>query len=128
MTHTARCCCGACVVEVEGEPVFNALCHCDDCRRRTGSAFGWSIYVRDDQIVRRDGDYGVYSPAPTPNTRRFFCRACGTTLLWSSPDFMAGCTGIAGGAFADPPAPALSARGAQRQPWVRLPEGWPEAP
>ena len=36
----ARCCCGRLSVRVRGEPVINGLCHCDDCRRRTGSALG----------------------------------------------------------------------------------------
>ena len=60
MTRTARCCCEACELVVEGEPVLNAICHCDNCKRRTGSAFGWSAYFPDAQVVVQTGKFGVY--------------------------------------------------------------------
>ena len=63
MTAKAICCCNACSVEVEGELVLNAICHCANCKRRTGSAFGWSVYVADSQVVRRDGEFRVYDIA-----------------------------------------------------------------
>jgi len=40
VTRKALCCCGACSIEVEGDPAINAICHCANCKRRTGSAFG----------------------------------------------------------------------------------------
>jgi len=46
----ARCSCGQLSLEVEGEPVLNALCYCTDCRRRTGSAFGWQAYFLEAQV------------------------------------------------------------------------------
>ncbi|WP_444972210.1 GFA family protein [Zooshikella harenae] len=36
---TAECCCGACTVSVQGNPVILAICHCKNCKKRTGSAF-----------------------------------------------------------------------------------------
>lgn len=42
MVRTATCCCGQTSIEVSGEPVFHCVCHCDNCKRRTGSAFGVS--------------------------------------------------------------------------------------
>jgi hypothetical protein len=35
-----RCCCGALRAEVTGEPPRVGVCHCMECQRRTGSAFG----------------------------------------------------------------------------------------
>ena len=40
MVRRAVCCCGQATIEVEGEPAIHAVCHCDNCKRRTGSAFG----------------------------------------------------------------------------------------
>ena len=60
MTRKASCCCGACTIEVEGEPVLNALCHCANCRRRTGSAFGWSAYFADEAVTTQTGEFGLY--------------------------------------------------------------------
>ncbi len=40
MTRTAQCFCKAVAVTVEGDPEPQGICHCDDCKRRTGTAFG----------------------------------------------------------------------------------------
>jgi len=40
MTRTATCCCGSASITVKDDPILNGICHCNDCKRRTGSAFG----------------------------------------------------------------------------------------
>ena len=102
MTRKATCCCGACSIAVEGEPRLNALCHCANCKKRTGSAFGWSAYFADDQILGRTGDFRVYEIAGANPQHRWFCAACGSTLFWKV-GWQPLQTGIAGGCFADPP-------------------------
>ncbi|WP_449090106.1 MULTISPECIES: GFA family protein [unclassified Rhizobium] len=37
----ARCASGQLSITTEGEPVKISACHCRECQRRTGSAFGW---------------------------------------------------------------------------------------
>src|SRR5258708_40282846 len=81
MTRKATCCCGACSIEVEGEPDLNALCHCGNCKKRTGSAFGWSAYFADGQVAARNGDLLVYEIAGATRPRRLFSAACGSTLV-----------------------------------------------
>lgn len=129
MTRKAVCCCGACAIEVEGEPVLNGICHCDNCKRRTGSAFGWSAYFADDRIVARSGEMQRYELRHMA-AERFFCAACGTTLYWRSETFMPGRTGVAGGCFTTAPlgAPSLTATDAKRCAWLTLPEGWLASP
>jgi hypothetical protein len=123
MMRVARCCCQACSVEVEGEPTLNAVCHCDSCKRRTGSAFGWSAYFRDEDIKARHGELATYTFKGPPEGRRWFCPTCGSTVMWEGGD---GQTGFAGGCFASTPLPEpnISARDAQRCAWVSLPEHW----
>lgn len=124
MTRKASCSCRAASIVVEGEPVVNGLCHCSDCRRRTGSAFGWSTYFRDDQVRSREGDLQRRTlPAPF-DQERFFCAGCGTTLWWTSA-FMPGHVGVAGGCFAKPRLgpPTLTVANDQRCAWLTLPEG-----
>ena len=118
--RTARCACGACQVEVEGEPISSGLCSCDNCKRRTGAPFGWSVYFRDEQVGRIDG------PLTTLEGwgKRWFCSACGSTLYWKSfGAWRPGQTGFAGGCFADPtlPPPTIAVRCAQAMPWVHYP-------
>ena len=37
--HTASCRCGQLRASVTGEPVRVSVCHCLNCKKRTGSAF-----------------------------------------------------------------------------------------
>ena len=103
---------------MEGEPTLNAVCNCQSCKRRTGSAFGWSAYFPNDGIKDRRGELRAYEIKGAN---------CGTTMIWQSADFMPGQTGFAGGCFADTPLPEpnLSAYDDLRCGWVTLPEAWP---
>jgi hypothetical protein len=76
MTRTASCACGSLTAACEGEPVRISICHCLDCQRRTGSAFGAAAFfpreaVRTDgpsQVFERAADSGAFAdpafPAP----------------------------------------------------------------
>lgn len=126
----AVCCCGDCSIAVEGEPALNAICNCASCKKRTGSAFGWSAYFPDDRVVAKTGELKVYSKRGEAGYDRFFCARCGTTLYWKSFAFLADHVGVAGGCFADDPIPApmMSASDSGRCAWVTLPSEWPKAP
>jgi hypothetical protein len=126
VTRTARCCCGASSITVEGEPTLNGICHCTSCRRRTGSAFGWSAYFPDDKVLAKTGEMRLYAKDGDTGYNRFFCARCGTTLYWKSFGFLSDQTGIAGGCFVDDPLPSpnLSAQDKDRCAWLALPEDW----
>jgi hypothetical protein len=126
MTRTARCCCGDCTITVEGEPTLNGLCHCTSCRKRTGSAFGWSVYFPDGKVIAKSGEMRVFAKDGDAGYNRSFCARCGTTLYWKSFGFLPDQTGIAGGCFVDDalPEPSLSAQDKDRCAWLDLPEGW----
>jgi hypothetical protein len=125
MTRKASCCCGACSVAVEGDPALNALCHCSNCKQRTGSAFGWSAYFDNGRIQAAGGELKVYRIEGTNPQRRWFCATCGTTLLWKV-DRWPEQTGIAGGCFVDPPLPEPTATVSNngRCAWLGLPADW----
>lgn len=128
MKRVATCCCGEAAIEVEGEPEIHGVCHCDNCKRRTGSAFGISVYYKSENIVSKKGGLSCYSFHGRQDKslqQRYFCSACGTTLFWqlsSSPDL----TGIAGGCFAENrlSEPTYSASCNSKLPWVKLPWRW----
>jgi hypothetical protein len=117
------CACGAAQLEVEGAPLFSGVCHCDNCKRRTGSAFGWSVYVRDEQIVDRSGEFAAFEVRE--GQTRHFCARCGATLYWKV-DAFGSMTGIAGGCFGDDAAmtPSATVNNDQRLHWVGLPDDW----
>ena len=106
--------------------MLNGICNCISCRRRTGSAFGWSAYFSDDKVVAKKGQLNTYAKSGDMGYDRFFCANCGTTLYWKSFGFMPDCTGVAGGCFVDNPLlpPNLSAQDKDRCAWLGLPEDW----
>ena len=122
---TGTCCCGASQITVSGPPAFGAICHCDDCRRRSGSAFGWSTYFPDGQVSQPDGDLAEYSPKVDAPQTRWFCRSCGTTLAWRTGRFP-GLVGVAAGAFVEEPLPppAITNNASACVEWLTLPADW----
>lgn len=77
------CLCGAVKYEVEGEPVRVAQCHCDDCRRATGSAFATNIFVEEKNLKILYGSTSSYQHiADSGNTMtKEFCPICGSQLF-----------------------------------------------
>src|SRR4051812_43003189 len=99
MIRTAACRCRACTVEFDGQPVINQICHCTDCKRRTGGPCGWTAVFREAQLLARRGDFSVYNSSGTAGpTANSFCSQCGTTLLFI-PSHFPGVVGCAGGCF-----------------------------
>jgi len=100
MNHSAVCCCGKVSLVIQGQPIVKAICHCNDCKKRTGSAFGISIYVKNSQVTETQGSTSVYEVDTDVQQQRFFCTNCGTTIYWKVSNFP-DLTGIAGGCFTD---------------------------
>ena len=123
MKH-AQCSCGRLRATCAGEPRLVSICHCDSCRRRTGSAFGIAAFY-SREAVAVSGESRAFtrdSDAGHPVTFHF-CPHCGASVWWEpsrKPDTIA----IGAGAFADPalPMPAQSVADARRYPWIEFPE------
>src|SRR5258707_343234 len=83
MERTAECHCGSLKVIASGEPERVYLCHCQACRRRTGTAFHFGASYPKDQ-VRLEGERKIYERgADSGNRIRFyFCPNCGSNLYW----------------------------------------------
>jgi len=128
MHRTATCACGITTLSVNGEPEIYGICHCADCKRRTGSAFGISAYFPKTEVTRLKGEtlvYPFHHAELKHDQERHFCKTCGTTLFWyisTLPDMI----GVAGGCFTDDSLgePKLSVTHSQKAPWVFLPDGW----
>ena len=107
---------------------MHGVCHCENCKRRTGSAFGISAYFDRSAVVETRGQTKAYCLTHSSGQHeqaRHFCINCGTTLFWfvsTLPDKI----GIAGGCFAGQamPDPTYSVSDAKRERYVSLPEKW----
>lgn len=128
MQHKAQCACGATSITVSGVPEIYGVCHCTNCKRRTGSAFGISSYFKRSDVVLQVGatsTYAFHHQAQNHDQERHFCSCCGTTLFWYNsalPELL----GIAAGCFGEglPGDPALSVTHSKKYSWVQLPESW----
>src|SRR5258708_116465 len=103
-TRHAACCCGQLRVIAEGEPVRISVCHCLQCQRRTGSAFGFSAHYPREQIASIEGRSSRFvrvGDSGKPITFHF-CPDCGTTVYWGPHSER---ITIAVGAFGDPKHP-----------------------
>ena len=125
---TATCACGQASITVNALPTMHGVCHCTNCKRRTGSAFGISAYFDRTAVVDCTGSTNVYAfhhMAQDQDQERHFCVVCGTTLFWFV-SVLPEKIGIAGGCFADGglPEPTYSVNESKREAWVSLPADW----
>ncbi|KPL67860.1 aldehyde-activating protein [Erythrobacter sp. SG61-1L] len=130
-TREARCLCGALRAEVaaNAQPM-TVLCHCRDCQRRSGSAFGITAYFPQES-VSISGEAREFT-RPTDEGNIFttgFCPQCGSTL-YARPSKYPGILGVTVGTFADPefPRPARSVYEQSKHDWIGLPEDMPRHP
>jgi hypothetical protein len=116
----ARCACGQLAVRLNGPTPSIAACHCVECRRRTGSAFGLGAYYRSDR-VSVSGETKTYlrTAASGAELSFFFCPDCGSTLFWRSSLFPQRLA-VAAGAIDDPafPSPKNSLWEESKLAWV----------
>ena len=79
---SGKCLCGKVTYTCNTEPktIFN--CHCEDCRRATGSVFGTNLFVPEDkvEIFGKVSSYSHTSDSGSTMTKRF-CPNCGSLLF-----------------------------------------------
>jgi hypothetical protein len=81
--HTGGCMCGALRYCASGAPLRVGLCHCETCRRNTGTPFlAFAVFPRD-RVTILSGETGFFQSSP--KGKRHFCRACGAPVFseWS---------------------------------------------
>ncbi|MEZ4458183.1 MAG: GFA family protein [bacterium] len=79
--HSGSCLCGTVTFEVEGAFEKFFLCHCNRCRKSTGSAHAANLFSNDASLVWLSGEDQIRS-FRVPETRhvRAFCGQCGSVL------------------------------------------------
>jgi len=82
---SGKCLCGNVSYQCHSEPkaIFN--CHCEDCRRATGSVFGTNLFVSESEveISGEVSSYSHISDSGSTMTKRF-CSNCGSLLFGSN--------------------------------------------
>jgi hypothetical protein len=76
------CLCGGVRYRVTGKLGPAGLCHCQQCRRASGSAFAANAPVRTKYFELLSGNDLVTDYESSPGKFRAFCRRCGSPV-WS---------------------------------------------
>ena len=79
---SGKCLCGNVTYKCHAEPTVIFNCHCEDCRRATGSVFGTNFFVPEDEL-EIFGEVSFYShtaDSGSTMTKRF-CPNCGSLLF-----------------------------------------------
>ena len=96
------CQCGRVRYRFEGEPISLAVCHCKECQRQTGSAFGMSLTVREKDFQLLKGELKTFDRAADSGrtVTCAFCPECGTRI-YHQPHYRKDAINIKPGTFDD---------------------------
>ncbi len=120
---TGRCLCGACAYALDGPLAPGGICHCADCRRVTGSAFGVSFRADRARLTRYGVTHSFTKRADSDTLlTRHFCPQCGSPLYTES-EAHADAVFIKAGTLDDPQALTID-----RQMWTVSKVSWASAP
>jgi len=75
-----RCLCRAIEFETNVEPVFVSHCHCESCRRQTGSIVATFVGFKSEQVTITKGSVTEHNSSP--DVYRGFCGNCGSALYY----------------------------------------------
>jgi hypothetical protein len=119
------CLCGRVRYRLRGEPLAFYVCHCTDCQRASGSAFGLSMIVAAEAVEHETEIERVTVELPGARTWRWArCAPCGTRV-WGEPPKYPQVRTVRPGTLDDPHAfqPWGNIWTSSAQPWVRLAPG-----
>ncbi|PPQ72098.1 hypothetical protein CVT26_006876 [Gymnopilus dilepis] len=89
--RNGSCLCGSVRYTVAGDPITFRVCHCQNCRKATGSAFMTNTFFREDKVCITEGEelLSIYPDQATWNgatLNRYFCSHCGSNVFLRSTD------------------------------------------
>ena len=122
-TRTASCRCGQLKVTVAGEPVRVSVCHCLNCKKRSGSAFAVQARWPAEQVTIEGQSKTFVMVADSGNPGTFhFCPDCGSDVYYVIDGKFDGLVAIPLGAFDDPffGKPGYSVWEHRKHEWVEV--------
>ena len=83
--HSGSCLCGEVRFEVEGDFERFYLCHCQHCRKDTGSAHGANLFSASARLRWISGEQNVrLFNLPGTRHHKGFCAHCGSALPYAN--------------------------------------------
>jgi hypothetical protein len=122
------CQCGAIRYRLTAEPKVLAVCHCKECQRQSGSAFGMSLIVSQSGFELLSGSLKSFTRS-ADSGRQIECRFCGDcgTRICHVPTYADGVLNVKAGTLDDTSwlQPAVQVWTRSKQPWVAMPDDLP---
>jgi len=121
--RTASCRCGQLKATVAGDPVRLSVCHCLNCKKRSGSAFAVQARWPAHQVTIEGQSKGFELIADSGNRATFhFCPECGSDVHYEINGKFDGLIAIPLGAFDDPyfASPKFSVWEKRKNDWVDI--------
>lgn len=123
ITRTASCRCGQLRATATGEPVRVSVCHCLNCKKRSGSAFAVQARWPKDEVAIEGRSETFVKVADSGNRATFhFCPDCGSDIHYEIDGKFDALVAIPLGAFDDPyfVRPRFSVWEARKHDWVEV--------
>ena len=124
--YLGGCQCGGIRYEVRDEPRQVVACHCTDCQRQSGSAFGMTMVVAEEAFSITTGEPHFYrSTSPTGRAKLgAFCPDCGTRI-YHQPEWRKGTISVKPGTLDETGwlRPKVHLWTSSKQVWVEIPVG-----
>ncbi len=123
------CHCGAVAYEFNGRVLRFANCHCDDCRKVSGSPFSSAMVLEAAGFVITRGQDGLAEYQSSPGKYRCFCRNCGSPV-YARMDYKPEIVIIRAGTVDDglEVEPQMHIWVKARVPWYRIQDDLPQYP
>ncbi|KAK7537106.1 Mss4-like protein [Phyllosticta citribraziliensis] len=88
--QTGGCLCGNIKYQIQpaAEPVYSVICHCDNCKRATGTHYLCNTIFQKDHFSLTSGAPKTYRDGATDSGTplyRHFCGDCGSGLFITTP-------------------------------------------
>ncbi len=124
--YTGGCQCGDVRYEVVGTPRKLVVCHCTDCQRQSGSAFGMTLVVDEADFRLTQGEPKSFASTSAAGRGKLgvFCPRCGTRI-YHKPEWRRGTVSVKPGTLDDTSwlKPDMHLWTRSKQSWVTIPEG-----
>jgi len=119
------CQCESLRFELKAPPLFTHACHCLNCQRRSGTAFGMSTIVLRRDLIVMSGQ--LVAKQTSPRTTVYQCASCGTTIYSGSTRFPSTYV-VRGGTVDDANVvtPGAHIWIKRKHPWLALPNDIPQ--
>jgi hypothetical protein len=121
--RTASCRCGQLKASVTGEPVRVSVCHCLNCKKRSGSAFAVQARWPDENVTIEGRSKTHVLVSDSGNRATFhFCPNCGSDVYYEINGKFDGQVAIPLGAFDDPyfASPKFSVWEPRKHDWLQI--------